>query len=126
LPKRYARQWCLRTKKTQLCDKTGLEGLSQREPQTAVANVTGIVGVAVRQCLGKESVTECAILFLKVVDARFDAEQRDTPIGTETFNTYWWTVERRLRRRFDRWANKRKKMLFGSKVPDSIFLTQAR
>ncbi len=63
-----------------------------------------------------------AVLFLKVVDARFDAEHKDTPEGTEVFNTWWWSVERRLERRFEKWSNKRKKTLFGSKVPDSIYL----
>lgn len=66
-----------------------------------------------------------SVLFLKVVDARFDAEHRDEPVGTEVFNTWWWSVERRLKGRFDRWADKRKTTLFGSKVPDSIYLRQA-
>lgn len=67
-----------------------------------------------------------SVLYLKVVDARFEAEHRDQPVGTDVFNTWWWSVERRLERRFDRWANKRKKTLFGSKVPDSIYLPQAK
>lgn len=67
-----------------------------------------------------------SVLFLKVVDARFDAEHRDEPMGSEVFNTWWWSVERRLKRRFDKWADKRKKTLFGSKVPDSIYLPQTQ
>ena len=67
-----------------------------------------------------------SVLFLKVVDARFPAEHQDEPVGTEVFNTWWWSVERRLKQRFDRWANKRKKTLFGSKVPDPIYLPQAQ
>lgn len=74
----------------------------------------------------EEDFWTASVLFLKVVDARFDAEHRDEPIGTDVFNTWWWSVERRLRRRFDKWANKRKKTLFGSKVPDSIYLQQAQ
>jgi hypothetical protein len=74
----------------------------------------------------EEAFWTASVLFLKVVDARFDAEHRDEPMGTEVFNTWWWSVERRLKRRFDRWANKRKKTLFGSKVPDSIYLPQAQ
>lgn len=74
----------------------------------------------------EEDFWTASVLFLKVVDARFDAEHWDEPVGTEVFNTWWWSVERRLRRRFDRWANKRKKTLFGSKVPDSIYLPQAQ
>lgn len=72
----------------------------------------------------EEDFWAASVLFLKVVDARFDAEHRDAPVGTEVFNTWWWSVERRLKRRFGRWADKRKKTLFGSKVPDSIYLLQ--
>ncbi|WP_372178617.1 hypothetical protein ACCQ23_10135 [Xanthomonas axonopodis pv. phyllanthi] len=74
----------------------------------------------------EEEFWRASVLFLKVVDARFDAEHRDQPVGTETFNTWWWSVERRLKRRFNRWAEKRKKTLFGSKVPDPVYLQQAR
>lgn len=63
-----------------------------------------------------------SVLFLKVVDARFDVGLRDEPAGTDVFNTWWWSVKRRLRGRFEKWANKRKETLFGSKVPDSIYL----
>ncbi len=70
----------------------------------------------------EEQFWTASVLFLKVVDARFDAEHRDEPAGTEVFNTWWWSVERRLGRRYERWANKREKTLFGSKVPDSIYL----
>lgn len=73
-----------------------------------------------------ETFWTASVLFLKVVDARFDAEHRDTLVGTEVFNTWWWSVERRLERRFGKWADKRKKTLLGSKVPDSIFLPQTR
>jgi len=67
-----------------------------------------------------------SVLFLKVVDARFGAEHREVPVGSEVFDTWWWSVERRLKTRFDKWADKRKKTLFGSKVPDSIYLTNAQ
>ena len=73
-----------------------------------------------------EDFWSASVLFLKVVDARFPAEHQDEPVGTEVFNTWWWSVERRLKQRFDKWANKRKKTLFGSKVPDSIYLPQAQ
>ena len=74
----------------------------------------------------EEDFWTASVLFLKVVDARFDAEHRDEPVGTEVFNTWWWSVERRLERRFGRWSDKRKKTLFGSKVPESIYLPQAK
>lgn len=74
----------------------------------------------------QEEFWTASVLFLKVVDARFDAQHRDEPVGTKIFNIWWWSVERRLKGRFDKWADKRKKTLFGSKVPDSIYLPQAR
>jgi len=73
----------------------------------------------------EEEFWTASVLFLKVVDARFEAEHRNKPVGTEVFNAWWWSVERRLKRRFGKWADKRKKTLFGSKVPDSIYLSQA-
>lgn len=72
----------------------------------------------------EENFWTASILFLKVVDGRFEAEHQDKPIGTDVFNAWWWSVERRLERRFDKWADKRKKTLFGSKVPDLIYLAQ--
>lgn len=74
----------------------------------------------------EENFWAASVLFLKVVDARFEAEYRDELVGTKVFNTWWWSVERRLKQRFDSWANKRKNTLFGSKVPDSIYLPQAQ
>lgn len=47
------------------------------------------------------------------------AEKLDYQLGM-------FTVERRLKRRVGRWANKRKKTLYGSKVPDLIYLPQAQ
>lgn len=61
-------------------------------------------------------------LFLKVVDTRFVALHRDNPIGTDVFNVWWWSVERRLQGRFDKWSEKRKKTLFGMKAPNEIYL----
>lgn len=61
-------------------------------------------------------------LFLKVVDARFDALHRDEPVGTDVFNTWWWSVQRRVQRRFEKWSDKRKKTLFGAKAPKAIYL----
>lgn len=61
-------------------------------------------------------------LFLKVVDARFDALHRDDLIGTDVFNAWWWSVERRVQRRFEKWSDKRKQTLFGAKAPNAIYL----
>lgn len=61
-------------------------------------------------------------LFLKVVDGRFDALHREDLAGTEVFNAWWWSVERRVQRRFKKWSDKRKKTLFGAKAPEAIYL----
>ncbi|MDT4847665.1 hypothetical protein FQZ97_817300 [compost metagenome] len=74
----------------------------------------------------EEDFWTASVLFLKVVDGRFEAEYREPPIGTEIFNRWWWSVERRLKRRFNKWADKRKKILFGAKVPDAIYLPKAQ
>jgi hypothetical protein len=63
-----------------------------------------------------------SVLFLKVVDARFDALNRKELAGGEVFDTWWWSVERRVQKRFDKWADKRKKTLFGAKAPPQIYL----
>jgi hypothetical protein len=64
-----------------------------------------------------------SVLFLKVVDARFDALHRDTPIGSDFFTQWWWSVERQIKNRLDKWAVKRKKTLFGTGVPAPIFMS---
>ncbi len=74
----------------------------------------------------EEDFWTASILFLKVVDGRFEAEHQNKPIGTDVFNACWWSVERRLERRFNKWTDKRKKTLFGSKVPDLIYLAQPK
>ena len=69
-----------------------------------------------------ENFWAASTLFLKVVDARFDALHRDDLIGTEIFNAWWWSVERRVQRRFEKWSDKRKQTLFGAKAPNPIYL----
>jgi hypothetical protein len=63
-----------------------------------------------------------SVLFLKVVDARFDVLHQNTPKGNDVFRLWWWSVERQLKNRVDRWAEKRKKTLFGAEVPTPIFM----
>lgn len=70
----------------------------------------------------KEDFWAASTLFLKVVDARFDALHRDDLSGTEVFNAWWWSVERRVQRRFEKWSDKRKQTLFGAKAPNAIYL----
>lgn len=63
-----------------------------------------------------------SVLFLKIVDGRFNALYRQTPEGSATFNQWWWSVARQMKNRLKSWAKKREKKLFGSDVPSPIFL----
>lgn len=69
-----------------------------------------------------ENFWTASVLFLKVVDGRFDALHRDTPAGGDVFNQ-WWSVERQMKNRFVRWTEKRKKTLFGMPTPAEIYVT---
>jgi hypothetical protein len=62
-----------------------------------------------------------SVLFLKIVDGRYTASHRQTPLGGATFNQWWWSVARQIKSRLKSWENKREKKLFGSDVPSSIF-----
>jgi hypothetical protein len=70
----------------------------------------------------EEDFWTASTLFLKVVDARFDALHRDELKGTDVFNVWWWSVERRVQPRFEKWSDKRKNTLFGAKAPKAIYL----
>lgn len=78
---------------------------------------------AMQTAHSEEDFWAASVLFLKVVDARFDARHRDTPTGGDVFNQWWWSVERQIKNRFDKWAEKRKKTLFGSDLPAPIFVS---
>jgi hypothetical protein len=77
----------------------------------------------VQTARSEEDFWAASVLFLKVVDARFDALHRDTPTGSDVFNQWWWSVERQVKNRLDKWAVKRKKTLFGTGVPAPIFMS---
>lgn len=72
---------------------------------------------------GPEKFWTASVLFLKVVDGRFEALNRDTPTGGVVFNQWWWSVDREVRNRVDKWAEKRKKSLFGMEAPAEIYVT---
>jgi hypothetical protein len=72
--------------------------------------------------ISEEDFWTASTLFLKVVDGRFDALHREDLAGNEVFNAWWWSVERRVQRRFKKWSDKRKKTLFGAKAPEAIYL----
>lgn len=78
---------------------------------------------AMQTAHSEEDFWAASVLFLKVVDARFDALHRDTPTGNDVFKQWWWSVERQIENRFARWAEKRKKTLFGSGLPAPIFVS---
>ena len=80
---------------------------------------------AMQTASSEECFWTASSLFLKIVDARFDALHRNDLSGTEVFNVWWWSVERRVQRRFEKWSDKRKKTLLGSKAPKTIYLLQA-
>jgi hypothetical protein len=66
-----------------------------------------------------------AVLFSKIVDGRFavwlsNYAQKGSPI-----NLFGPAVDSRLKNRFAQWENHRKKKLFGSDAPASIFLEGA-
>lgn len=77
---------------------------------------------AMQTAHSEEEFWAASVLFLKVVDARFDVLHLDTPKGNDVFSQWWWSVERQLKNRLDRWAEKRKKTLFGAGAPTPIFM----
>jgi hypothetical protein len=65
---------------------------------------------------------QASVLFLKVVDARFDIWRAKLGAGTDTFASFRPTISDGLRRRIEKWQHKRKDKLFGDSAPESIFL----
>ena len=70
----------------------------------------------------KEEFWAASNLFLKVVDARFDVLHCNDLAGSDVFNTWWWSAERRIQQRFKKWSEKRKETLFGAKSPKAVYL----
>ena len=63
-----------------------------------------------------------SILFTKIVDGRFDLWQSRYEDRSEPMLLFWPSIRNRLRNRFRKWEDKRKKKLFGQDVPARIFL----
>ena len=63
-----------------------------------------------------------SILFTKIVDGRFDLWQAKYEDRNEPMLLFWPSIRNRLRNRFRKWADRRKKKLFGQDVPAEIFL----
>ncbi|WP_439575955.1 hypothetical protein [Phreatobacter sp.] len=64
---------------------------------------------------------QASVLFLKVVDARFDIWETKLGAGTDTFASFRLTIRNGIQRRIEKWQHKRKDKLFGSGVPEPIF-----
>jgi len=63
-----------------------------------------------------------SVLFMKVVDGRFDVFGRDEGAPSVHYRLFWPSVECQLENRYKRTRSERKKKLFGEKPPDREFL----
>ncbi|WP_371182096.1 hypothetical protein [Xanthomonas sacchari] len=63
-----------------------------------------------------------SVLFLKVVDGRFDVFSRDDGAASVPYRQFWPGVESQLKNRYQRVSSERKKKLFGEKSPGKEFL----
>jgi hypothetical protein len=64
---------------------------------------------------------QASVLFLKVVDARFDIWKAKLGEGSDTFASFRPTIGDGLRRRIEKWQHKRKDKIFGDNAPESVF-----
>ncbi|MGF1623947.1 MAG: hypothetical protein ACFCVH_03610 [Alphaproteobacteria bacterium] len=65
-----------------------------------------------------------SILFLKIVDGRFDRWRSEFGTGNEPLNLFGPSLGGLLRRRIKKWDDARRSTLFGEKAPDPVFLAQ--
>ena len=63
-----------------------------------------------------------SVLFTKIVDGRHDLWQSEYEIRSESMWLFWPSVGNKLRNRIRKWADQRKKKLFGQEVPAENFL----
>lgn len=64
-----------------------------------------------------------SILFLKVVDPRFDLWEPDIERSGEAIGRFEPSIQNRLENRIKAWKTKRQKTLVGAKVPDEVYVT---
>ena len=62
-----------------------------------------------------------SVLLSKIVDGRIDL-WGDVGPTEESFKAFIPTIHDRIKRRIGRWSDKRKKTLFGAKIPHAVFL----
>jgi hypothetical protein len=77
-----------------------------------------------RMCEAEESADfwRYSVLFLKIVDGRFDAWSSDYVQNGTPIQVFGFFLDSILKNRFERWKNHRSKKLFGLDVPSPIFL----
>jgi len=63
-----------------------------------------------------------SVLFLKVIDSRFEVWRSEYQLSGKPIKYFWSNVENRLEYRYKKWKNKREKKLFTIDCPDPIFL----
>ena len=69
-----------------------------------------------------EEFWRCAVLLAKIADGRYAIWEAGCGTPSEVFTRFLPTIEDQIRRRIEKWQNKRQKKLFGQDVPDPIFL----
>ena len=63
-----------------------------------------------------------SILFAKIVDRRYYIWQSEYTKENEPMQLFWSSVRSKLKDRFKKWENLRKKKLFGGDAPEEVFL----
>ncbi len=66
-----------------------------------------------------------SVLFLKIVDARFDLWEDEIECVGTVCRDFEPSIENKLENRIKSWAKKREKTLFGAKAPNGVFLLEA-
>ena len=64
-----------------------------------------------------------SILLSRIVDGRLDLWSANVPID-ESFGSFVPTIRRSVVQRIEQWNNKRKKILFGDRIPHAVFLSR--
>jgi len=65
-----------------------------------------------------------SVLFMKIVDGRFTVWGPSYTKEGKPIQLFDYTIDSNLKNRYERWKNLRNKKLFGSDVPESIFLIE--
>ncbi len=63
-----------------------------------------------------------SVLFLKIVDGRFDLWSDNLGEGSEVFHRFFPLLSQDIERRIKKWQDARSKKLFGLTIPNSVYL----